>query len=99
MPLKELLDRFPNGASKELVALTFDDGFGSVLEHALPILTRHDLPFTIFLIGKMYERSGSSVDWVDRPPTHPLRTLDPSRSENCKRSACDSDLIATRTRI
>jgi peptidoglycan/xylan/chitin deacetylase (PgdA/CDA1 family) len=78
VPLAELLDRVPNGASRNLVALTFDDGFGSVLEHALPILSRFDLPFTIFLIGKMYDGSGSSVDWVDKPPAHTLRTLAPS---------------------
>lgn len=79
VPLEELLDRFPNGSSKEFVALTFDDGFSSVFEHALPVLSRHGLPFTIFLIGKMCDRSDSSIDWVDKPPAHPLRTLDPSQ--------------------
>jgi peptidoglycan/xylan/chitin deacetylase (PgdA/CDA1 family) len=76
--LTELVDHVPDGASKDLVALTFDDGFGSVLEHAVPILARFDVPFTIFLIAKMYDGSGSTVDWVDWPPNHPLRTLDPS---------------------
>lgn len=76
--LTDLVDRVPDGASKSLVALTFDDGFGSVLEHAVPILARFDVPFTIFLIAKMYDGSGSTVDWVDWPPSHPLRTLDPS---------------------
>jgi len=74
--LEELLNRVPSGVSRSLVALTFDDGFGSVIEHAVPILSRFNLPFTIFLIGKMYDGSGASVDWVDAPPEHALRTLD-----------------------
>ncbi|HEX3299873.1 MAG TPA: polysaccharide deacetylase family protein [Actinomycetota bacterium] len=78
VPLTELLDRCPDGVSNELVALTFDDGFSSVVQHALPVLARSDVPFTVFLIAKMYDGSASSVDWVDRPPGHPLRTLDPS---------------------
>lgn len=78
VPLVELLERFPDGVSKDLVALTFDDGFSSVAQYALPVLARSDVPFTVFLIAKMYDGSASSVDWVDRPPGHPLRTLDPS---------------------
>ncbi|MBW8863282.1 MAG: polysaccharide deacetylase family protein, partial [Acidobacteria bacterium] len=74
--LEELLNRVPSGVSRSLVALTFDDGFGSVIEHAVPILSRFNLPFTVFLIGKMYDGSGASVDWVDAPPEHALRTLD-----------------------
>jgi peptidoglycan/xylan/chitin deacetylase (PgdA/CDA1 family) len=76
--LAELLDRFPDGVSSDLVALTFDDGFSSVVQYALPVLARSEVPFTVFLIAKMYDGSTSSVDWVDRPPGHPLRTLDPS---------------------
>ena len=76
VPLAELLDHAPDGASNNLVALTFDDGFSSVVQHAMPILARFDVPFTVFLIAKMYDGSASSVDWVDRPPGHPLRTLD-----------------------
>jgi peptidoglycan/xylan/chitin deacetylase (PgdA/CDA1 family) len=79
VPLEELLDRVPTGSSREFVALTFDDGYTSVLEHALPVLTRFNLPFTIFLIAKMYDGSGSSVDWVDKPPAHTLQTLDRSQ--------------------
>jgi peptidoglycan/xylan/chitin deacetylase (PgdA/CDA1 family) len=56
------------------IALTFDDGFTSVYEHAMPLLA--GTPFTVFLIGKMLDGSGGRIDWVDRPPPHPLQVLD-----------------------
>ena len=31
------------------VAITFDDGHGSVLEHALPVLEEHGIPATLFI--------------------------------------------------
>lgn len=46
--LAEALDeRFPSG--KPVVAITFDDGYRSVLEHALPVLERHEFPATMFV--------------------------------------------------
>lgn len=74
--LEELLATSPGGASRDAVALTFDDGFASVYEHAVPLLRRLGLPFTVFLIGKMHDGSGATVDWVDRPPAHQLRILE-----------------------
>ncbi len=34
---------------KPVVAITFDDGYRSVLEHALPVLERHGFPATMFV--------------------------------------------------
>jgi peptidoglycan/xylan/chitin deacetylase (PgdA/CDA1 family) len=76
VPLHDLLGGSPAGGSRDAVALTFDDGFASVYEHAVPVLRALELPFTVFLIGKMHDGSGATVDWVDRPPGHPLRTLE-----------------------
>jgi peptidoglycan/xylan/chitin deacetylase (PgdA/CDA1 family) len=39
--------RLPQG----LAALTFDDGYESVYEEAFPVLARHNLPATVFLIA------------------------------------------------
>lgn len=54
VPLQDavrLLDargRLPRGK----VALTFDDGFASVHEHGWPLLARHRLPATVFLVAR-----------------------------------------------
>jgi peptidoglycan/xylan/chitin deacetylase (PgdA/CDA1 family) len=64
--------RLPRG----LTALTFDDGFVSLYEHALTILERYRLPATVFLVAETLTPQGRAVDWVDTPPRHTLRTLD-----------------------
>lgn len=55
-------------------ALTFDDGYDDLYEHALPVLTRHRLPATVFLVAATLT-DGKAVDWVDDPPARELRTL------------------------
>jgi len=57
------------------VALTFDDGFASVHEHALPVLTRYRLPATVFLVARTLV-DDRPVDWVDKPPPSPPAVLD-----------------------
>jgi peptidoglycan/xylan/chitin deacetylase (PgdA/CDA1 family) len=64
--------RLPRG----VVALTFDDGFQSVYDHALPLLTRHGLPATVFLVAQTLTAGGKEVDWVDTPPPYRMRTLE-----------------------
>lgn len=43
------------------VHITFDDGFSCVLDHAAPILQRHNFPATMFALS---DRLGSSNDWM-----------------------------------
>ena len=58
------------------VSITFDDGFASVYEHALPILRRHGVAATVFVVAETLAPHSRAVDWVDTPPAWPLRTLD-----------------------
>ncbi len=58
------------------VALTFDDGLDGVHRFALPILRRYRLPATVFVVGRsLLPDDSQPVDWVDDPPTWPLRTM------------------------
>jgi peptidoglycan/xylan/chitin deacetylase (PgdA/CDA1 family) len=63
--------RLPRGA----VALTFDDGFASVHQHAWPELARLRLPATVFLVARTLTDDGQEVDWIDTPPPYETRTL------------------------
>jgi peptidoglycan/xylan/chitin deacetylase (PgdA/CDA1 family) len=63
--------RLPSG----LAAITFDDGFTGVRDHALPALRRHGLPATVFLVAQTLTDEGLPVHWVRTPPPWPLTTL------------------------
>ena len=63
--------RLPRGET----AITFDDGFRSVVQHALPALRRHGLPAMVFVVAETLVGDGRAVDWVDTPPEWPLETL------------------------
>lgn len=54
------------------VAITFDDGFANVYEHAWPALQRHDFPATVFIVT---EYVGHSNDWPDQPSGLPRLPL------------------------
>lgn len=64
--------RLPRGTT----AITFDDGFASLHEHAFPILRDLGLPSTVFVVAETLTPQGRVVDWVDTPPLDDrLRTL------------------------
>jgi peptidoglycan/xylan/chitin deacetylase (PgdA/CDA1 family) len=62
------------------LAVTFDDGFRSVLELGLPILERLDLPATVFAVSN-FASSGAPLtwdgidNWVDGPFDSELQSL------------------------
>jgi peptidoglycan/xylan/chitin deacetylase (PgdA/CDA1 family) len=65
LPLDEIVARQERGAPlpPRACAISFDDGWRDNLEHALPALTRHALPATIFVVT---ERVGSQgAFWPD----------------------------------
>lgn len=51
---------------RHLAAVTFDDGFESVVENAVPELTKRNIPFTVFVPSGCL---GRRPPWV--PATHP----------------------------
>jgi len=53
------------------VAVTFDDGFASTFEHAMPVLASHRIPATMFIVA---DRLGGDNDWMHRRgmPCRPL---------------------------
>jgi peptidoglycan/xylan/chitin deacetylase (PgdA/CDA1 family) len=62
--------------SRGEVAITFDDGFSSVVDHALPALRTRGMRSTVFVVGAMLRPGAGPVTWVERPPSHPLRVMD-----------------------
>jgi len=63
-----LLEAMRVGRHRGLVGITFDDGYASVLEAALPELKRHGFGATVFIIS---ERIGGTNEW-DEGPQWPL---------------------------
>jgi peptidoglycan/xylan/chitin deacetylase (PgdA/CDA1 family) len=47
--------------TKPSVAITFDDGYADTHEHALPLLARHGIPATFFLMAGLLDRDPSVV--------------------------------------
>jgi peptidoglycan/xylan/chitin deacetylase (PgdA/CDA1 family) len=67
-----LLDAIRAGRERGLVGITFDDGYRSVLESALPELQRRGFSATAFIISG---RLGGTNCW-DEGPSWPLMTAD-----------------------
>lgn len=52
VPLVEIAERVRHGRSVDgLAALTFDDAYRGVIQHAVPVLARKRLPATIFVVS------------------------------------------------
>lgn len=51
--LDEAMDRLGAGAGPPFAAFTFDDGFADNLTHALPVMERHEAPFTVYVATGM----------------------------------------------
>jgi peptidoglycan/xylan/chitin deacetylase (PgdA/CDA1 family) len=63
-----LVDAMRAGCERGLVGITLDDGYVSIVEHALPELLRHDFTATMFIISDLL--GGTNV-W-DYGPVWPL---------------------------
>jgi peptidoglycan/xylan/chitin deacetylase (PgdA/CDA1 family) len=63
-----LVEAMRAGRQRGLVGLTFDDGYVSVLEAAVPVLQRHGFGATAYIIS---DRLGGTNEW-DEGPSWPL---------------------------
>ena len=71
--LDRLLRELRAGPTTErAVALTFDDGFASVVDHALPLLTERGFPATVFCVAG---HLGRDNDWPTQSPHVPRLAL------------------------
>lgn len=66
LPLHEMLDALANGdgVPDKSVAITFDDGYSSVLTEALPLLEARGWPFTVFVNTEAIDDAyGGYLSW------------------------------------
>jgi peptidoglycan/xylan/chitin deacetylase (PgdA/CDA1 family) len=56
--LDEAWRRVESGSGKRFAALTFDDGYRDVRNHALPVLRRLDVPSTLFITTSFADGTG-----------------------------------------
>jgi peptidoglycan/xylan/chitin deacetylase (PgdA/CDA1 family) len=69
----DLLAARARGGGRDLVGLTFDDGYADFLGHALPVLRRHGCGATLFVLPG---RLGGDNAWDPLGPRKPLLTAD-----------------------
>ena len=62
--LGELLRASEPGRGRGLVGLTFDDGYTDFLDHAVPVLERHGMTGTLYVVAG---RLGGANEWDDGP--------------------------------
>ena len=67
-----LIDAMRTGRHRGLVGITFDDGYVSVLDAAVPELLRHGFTATMFIISG---RLGESNEWC-KGPAQPLMSAE-----------------------
>lgn len=76
--LDEALRRLSTGDGRRFCALTFDDGYRDVRDHALPVLRAHQAPATIFVTTAFADQTGD-LWWLTLEDV--IRRLDHLRAE------------------
>ena len=71
LTVSELLERMAE-LPERAVAITFDDGFRSVVEEAAPMLHARGMPATVFAVAG---HLGADNGWLTQPPKAPRRPL------------------------
>ncbi len=74
--LTELVRAADRGEAAGLVGLTFDDGYADFLDHAVPVLQRHGMTGTVYVVAG---RMGEQNEW-DTGPRFDIMTADQVRA-------------------
>jgi peptidoglycan/xylan/chitin deacetylase (PgdA/CDA1 family) len=74
--VRRLLDAYHRKNGRQLVGLTFDDGYADFAAHVLPVLGRHGFTATVFVIAG---RLGGDNAWDADGPRKALLTADQVR--------------------
>lgn len=59
--IRALKDKQP--LPNKVIAITFDDGYKSVLENAVPLLRKHRFPYTVFVNTDFIDHSQDFMSW------------------------------------
>lgn len=68
LPLPDIVAALKNGTTlpDRAVSLTFDGGYKSILQNAVPLLTENNIPFTVFVSPDYLDRDSKEyIDWSD----------------------------------
>jgi len=68
----EMLAARQRGEGRDLVGLTFDDGYADFVEQALPVLASYGFSATVFVLAG---RLGGENSWDSAGPRKPLMTV------------------------
>ncbi|QEU97626.1 polysaccharide deacetylase family protein [Streptomyces kanamyceticus] len=71
--MRELMEACARGEQRNLVGLTFDDGYRDFVEQALPVLRRHDCTATVFVLPGRLDGDNA---WDPLGPRKPLLGAD-----------------------
>lgn len=76
IPLQQVVERLASGSSlRGTAAVTFDDAYAGVFEHAVPLLDTLGLPATVFVVAQ--PPGGDGDFWWDHPEV--LRAYSPTQ--------------------
>jgi peptidoglycan/xylan/chitin deacetylase (PgdA/CDA1 family) len=79
VPLEEFVGRVARGESlRGVAAVTFDDGYAGVFDHAWPVLRALSIPATVFVVAEAPARAEDF--WWDHPEV--LRAYSPARHQH-----------------
>ncbi|ATL27876.1 polysaccharide deacetylase family protein [Streptomyces formicae] len=71
--MRDLMEACARGEQRDLVGLTFDDGYQDFVEQALPVLRRHDCTATVFVLPGRLDGDNA---WDPLGPRKPLLGAD-----------------------
>jgi peptidoglycan/xylan/chitin deacetylase (PgdA/CDA1 family) len=75
----------------KVVAITFDDGYKSVLSNATPVLRKHGFPYTIFVNTELINQSQDFMSWKQ------LQQLNSEGASIANHTTAHSHLVRQRT--